>query len=325
MAKRVKRLLSTQKQYLAFCEGEGIPAEPASALSVSCFLVWFVEKQKGRTASVRGKLSQLRCASREFNSGRELLTMSDELEVAKIVKVLMFHDWSEVRRMEPITTKVLAELATVRASGSVVDLLILMLYTVPQNGLLRSGELVSKLKGRAVERRDGGGFGVRLGRTKTSRTGRGPKVEFFRHPGGGAMSAVALEKEWRKRTGRGASSPDDYWLPELVWCKGEPVDIDWSKSITKRSLVAVLRLDIARVGRDPLRYGGHSFRAGGATDLFASGLMTHAEVMSFGRWKTLAAALIYFRADLAAARKSARVFGHLASQIPRQKVGKKGA
>ena len=311
MAKRVKRLVSTQEQYLAFCERESLTAEPASALSVSCFLVWFVEKQKGKTASVPGKLSQLRCASRAFCGGRELLTAVEEGEVAQIVKVLMYHDWSEVRRMEPITVSVLNQLGAVRSSGSLVDLLIRLCYAIPQNGLLRSGELVSGLKGRAVERRSDKGFGLRLGRTKTARTGRGPKVEYFRQPGDSAMSAVVLEKEWRKRTGRGEGMPEEYWLPELVWRKGEPVSINWERPISKKSLVSVLRLDIARIGMDPKRFGGHSFRAGGATDLFASGRMTHAEVMSFGRWKTLAAALIYFRADLIAARKSAGVFGRL--------------
>lgn len=319
MAKRVKRLAATQRQYLEFCEREGLCPDPASAVSVSCFLVWFVEKQKGKTASVPGKLSQLRCASREFNKGRELLTVSEELDVAEIVKVLRYHDWSEVRRMEPITTSVLNDLGRVRSSGSLVDLLIRLCYAVPQNGLLRSGELLSKLKGAAVERRCDGGFGVRLGRTKTSRTGRGPKVEYFRQVGDNPMSAVKLEREWRRRTGRGENMADEYWLPELVWSKeGEPVDIDWDRSMSKKSLVTVLRMDIAKTGRDPRRFGGHSFRAGGATDLFASGRMTHAEVMCFGRWKTLAAALIYFRADLIAARKSAGVFGQLAVRIGRR-------
>jgi hypothetical protein len=61
-------------------------------------------------------------------------------------------------------------------------------------------------------------------------------------------------------------------------------------------------------GRGIQRGGEGAFRAGGATDLFASGRMTHAEVMVMGRWKSLAAALVYFRADLDAARKSAQVF-----------------
>lgn len=283
------------------------------------FLEWFVESKKGKTASVPGKLSQLRCASREFNNGRELLTVAEELEVSKIVKVLRYHDWSEVRRMEPITTSMLNDLGRVRSSGSLVDLLIRMCYAVPQNGLLRSGELLSKLRGTAVERRCDGGFGLRLGRTKTSRTGRGPKVEYFRQSGDNPMSAVMLEREWRRRTGRGDDMADEYWLPELVWSKGAPVGIDWDRSMSKKSLVTVLRMDIAKTGRDPRRFGGHSFRAGGATtDLFASGRMTHAEVMCFGRWKTLAAALVYFRADLIAARKSAGVLGQLAAQVGRR-------
>ena len=103
--------------------------------------------------------------------------------------------------------------------------------------------------------------------------------------------------------------------------KGEPVGIDWSRSLFRRTFVAALRADIVRIGKDPKRYCGHSFRAGGATDLFASGIMTQAdEVMIVGRWKTLAAALIYFRADLEAARKSARVFGQEAERVTRQEV-----
>ncbi len=61
-------------------------------------------------------------------------------------------------------------------------------------------------------------------------------------------------------------------------------------------------------------YSGHSFRAGGATDLFSSGYMSHAEIMDMGRWKSLAAALIYFRAGAAAARKGAQVFGRAAAK-----------
>jgi hypothetical protein len=316
VSKRVKRLLATQKQYMRFCGREEIQGIPASVMSVSAFLVWFVEKQKGKTASVRGKLSQLRCASREFLK-RQLLTKIEEAEVAKTVKVLKYHDWSEVVRMEPVTQEVLHELAGVRASGSKLDLLINLSRATPQNALLRCGELTAGHKGKAVEHRaDKSGFGLRLGRTKTSRTGPGPKVELYSH--GSGLSAVELEREWSRRTGRGAGMPEEYWLPELIMRKGRPVGIDWTRSMSRRTFVAALRLDIARIGRNPQRYCGHSFRAGGATDLFASGSMSHAEIMIVGRWKSLAAALIYFRADLEAARKSARVFGQIAGRIFRR-------
>ena len=176
------------------------------------------------------------------------------------------------------------------------------------DGLLRCGELTSGRRGKHIKLRPGekGGFQLRLGRTKTGRTGAGPKVPYL---GQGPGSAAALERKWRRNTGRGPGRPEEFWLPELILLpSGEAVGIDWSRSMSQQTFIGALRFDIARIGLDPRRYCGHSFRAGGATDLFASGRMTHAEVMVMGRWKSLAAALVCFRADLDAARKSAQVF-----------------
>ena len=254
-----------------------------------------------------GKLSQLRCGTRKYFR-RELLTRYEEKEVADIVKALRFDDWRETRRMDPVTVGVLAKLSAVRSDNTLLNLLINLSRASAHGGLLRSGELTSERRGKHVGVLPGakGGFDLRLGRTKTGRTGPGPKVAYL---GRGPGSAAALERRWRRATGRGPDRPEEFWLPELrVLPSGEAVGIDWSRSMSRRTFVAVLRYDIARIGLDPLRYCGHSFRAGGATDLFASGQMTHAEIMVMGRWKSLAAALVYFRADLEAARKSARVF-----------------
>jgi hypothetical protein len=290
---------------MEFCRKEGLVAVPATSKSISAYLIDFVEQQGGATTSVIGKLSQLRCAFRN-NFKLEMLAVFDEKDVADVVKALRFEDWTELRRMEPVTALVLDELAALRWEDTLVNQLIKLSRAVAHDGLLRCGELTSGLRGRAIQLRpDGTGFSARLGRTKTDRTGPGPKVEYVE---GGPDSAAAREREWRESTGLGPEAPDDFWLPELVLRNGEPVGIDWGKPMSRRTFVHVLRLDIARTGRDPKQYCGHSFRAGGATDLFASGSMTHAEVMSMGRWKSLAAALIYFRADLSAARKSAKVF-----------------
>ena len=269
--------------------------------------MWFVEQQAGATASVSGKLSQLRCGTRKHFK-QELLSKYEEKEVADIIKALRFDDWRETRRMDPVTVGVLAKLSAVRADNTLLNLLIKLSRAAAHDGLLRSGELTSGRRGKHVRLLPGakGGFGLRLGRTKTGRTGPGPEVAYL---GRGPDSASALERKWRRNTGRGPGRPEEFWLPELlVLPSGEAVGIDWNRPLSRKTFVAVLRFDIARIGMDPQRYRGHSFRAGGATDLFASGQMTHAEIMVMGRWKSLAAALIYFRADLEAARKSARVF-----------------
>lgn len=295
------------EQYLQFCQEERLQAIPGSSKTVSAFLVWFVERQSGATASVAGKLSQLRCGMRKYFK-RELLSKYEEKEVADIIKALRFDDWRGTRRMDPVTVGILARLSAVRSDNTLLDLLIKLSRAVAHNGLLRSGELTSGRRGKHVRLLPGakGGFGLRLGRTKTGRTGPGPEVAYL---GRGANSTAALERKWRLNTGRGPDRPEEFWLPELiVRPSGEAVGIDWTRSLSRKTFVAVLRYDIARIGLESQRYCGHSFRAGGATDLFASGQMTHAEIMVMGRWKSLAAALVYFRADLEAARKSARVF-----------------
>ena len=52
---------------------------------------------------------------------------------------------------------------------------------------------------------------------------------------------------------------------------------------------------VERVGLNPKRYGNHSFRAGGATDLFVARVPYYA-IKKAGRWKS-DAALVYYRDD----------------------------
>jgi integrase len=54
-----------------------------------------------------------------------------------------------------------------------------------------------------------------------------------------------------------------------------------------------VKIAMTSIGHDPDYYSGHSFRAGGATELFAIGL-PYEQIKKFGRWKS-DAALIYYR------------------------------
>ena len=56
--------------------------------------------------------------------------------------------------------------------------------------------------------------------------------------------------------------------------------------MSRQTFIGALRFDIARIGLVSRRYCGHSFRAGGATDLFASdGLLRCGELTSGRRGK----------------------------------------
>ena len=98
-------------------------------------------------------------------------------------------------------------------------------------------------------------------------------------------------------------------FPEITFEKGVPTGIDWSISLTKDSLVKALRHDLSQIGLDSKGYSGHSFRAGGATDLFTSGLLTLEQIMKVGRWRSISAALVYYRDELITATLAADAFG----------------
>ena len=59
--------------------------------------------------------------------------------------------------------------------------------------------------------------------------------------------------------------------------------------------VSMIKRGAIALGLDPRRYAGHSLRAGIATDMFASGMMTPAQIMKFGRWASMEACMVYFR------------------------------
>jgi hypothetical protein len=104
-------------------------------------------------------------------------------------------------------------------------------------------------------------------------------------------------------------SPSRIVFPQIRFLRGKPSSLDFSKSLTYAALAKLIRHDVNEIGLNPQDFGSHSLRAGGATDLFVSGILTLPQIMIVGRWKTVQAAMVYFRADLEAAELAGRVFG----------------
>ena len=63
---------------------------------------------------------------------------------------------------------------------------------------------------------------------RAGRGGPGPQVQYFDY---GKKIAASLERRRRRRTGRGQDMPFELWLPELVMKAGEPVGIDWHRTL----------------------------------------------------------------------------------------------
>jgi hypothetical protein len=215
----------------------------------------------------------------------------------------------------PIGHVIVGRMIKIRGVNNLLGLLIATLYKWHVSGLVRSGEGTSGLLGNDFVfemSRDHDGVSRRkvktmVDRTKTHRKGD-PTSIVVGDNDSDPLSAVKLVSEWKRRAGIKAG---DWMFPHIIFEKGVPVGIDFTRSLTYDTFKDLIKLDVETLGLDPRLYGGHSFRAGGATDLFASGLLVLAQIMKIGRWRSVEACMVYYREDVEVAGRAAEIFGSM--------------
>ena len=83
---RATRLAGTKsctvRQYLRVCTDNELESLPLRYVTVASFLVWFVDGQLGRTASMAGKKSHLKTSARLM--GIPWLSESDEMKLKRV-------------------------------------------------------------------------------------------------------------------------------------------------------------------------------------------------------------------------------------------------
>jgi hypothetical protein len=305
---RDAKLAMTLGQYVNWSIDHQVDALPLSALVISGYLIDFTIRLKGSAKSVPNKISHLRVWAKK--NGEAWLSDREASELADLVKILEYQDFSSTRRVRPLTINIVHKLIALRGSDSALGLCVASLYSFGHDGLFRAGEITSALQGSDISfSTEGGmqGINVSLLRTKTHRKGGPAKVRLDSY--GHKWSSVRTITKWMAVRSL-HKFPNRFLFPEILFDhKGSPSGLDFAKSLSYRSLVRTLRHDLRRIGLDPRKYCGHSFRAGGATDLFLSPNITLAQIMLHGRWVTVESAMKYFRARNEASAKAAAVFG----------------
>lgn len=259
----------------------GLSCVPASFMSVMAYIIDFVDSVGGSTLSLGNTLSQLRCAYRE--SGTQWMSRADEAKVAKAIRELQYADCTPRRVRLPLTGAIISIVIRSMDLSRDEELMEATLYALAHDGLFRSGELFSKLRVASLGWSVGKELvAVTLRRSKTHRAGDG--VEVLIMDSGEEFCAARLLRRWMDR--------------RSLWGKGDtllfPGMESTARGYPKTRWISRLRERLDSLGFEARKYSGHSFRAGGATDLFNSGLDL-VLVMRFGRWKTASAALRYFK------------------------------
>jgi hypothetical protein len=265
--------------------------------SVAAYLVFFVKNTKGSTKSVDSVRSALKVSS--YYVGGGWLTDAELYQLNGVIKVLEYKDLVAVVRKRPITLTLLARIVKSLDLHSATGLLIGMAMTLCHDGLLRSGELFRGLTVSSIEwHQETRGFTLFLPRSKANRRGGGEYIKILDYDG---CSSYKLVRKFFNRWGLW-SAKDAYLIPRVV--RGE---LDFSQSSTTAWWREVIKERISIIGLDPAGYSGHSFRAGGATDLFVR-RVPYNVIKSAGRWKS-DVALRYYRDDQDVARTVASAFG----------------
>jgi hypothetical protein len=270
--------------YKSYCREQGFDEQAPSLLSVGGYCLRYTTRV-GSTKTIDAVLTSIRRDC--LTTGIPYLPASEVALLGDLVKELKFNDTTEVRRVRPLTRILLDAIYSQGTDGLGKKRMALVMMTLAHDGMLRSGETCSGLRGLDLQwNRKRTSVSVHLLRTKGNRTGGGQVVTMLDY---GRESGCALLRAWcdDMNIREGSTS---YVFPR--WDERKQA-FDRKRFASTDQFRRYIKKAVESVGMPPSEYSGHSCRAGGATDAFNAGV-PYATVKKFGRWKS-DTVLLYYR------------------------------
>lgn len=293
----------TVMDYEAYCNSCQLVPWPITYSTLGPYLVHFVARQNGCTASLANTKSKIKMYCSRI--GIPWLSLQDVNLLKDVESTLRYYDCSEVKRARPLLREHLVRLTKVLHVYKSLDLMLLTQLYVGHDGLLRGGELLSGIKACEIEWHENErGFTICLDHTKTSRGRGGVRIVITGEPG--ELNAVTLLRMWFDRMNLWDKPQCSLWTGVkkienvFVHCPFEGVS-------GKLVWVEFMRSKLDLIGLPALAFTGHSLRAGGATDLFILGMVL-TNVMKYGRWKSPEECLVYYRDEFVISEEVSKLF-----------------
>ena len=256
---------------------------PVHHIFVRLFLVFMFFRNCMSSASLANYLSQIK--SCQLEKGFPWLDEPARFAVRKTMRSLAKMSLKKgVIRKAPMTLAKLRLLAPFLDLTNIMDLQFDALSRTCHNGLLRSGEGVKVRTGDLAWSLDRRSVRVSVHDSKANKTG---PIEVVELTDWGPESAVYVLRIL-------------YDVLSLWEVTDNRLVFDYYSD--KHKFVNRIKALVALAGLDG-DYAGHSFRSGGACDLYASNVPIEA-IMRMGRWKSQAA-LLYLRCETVTALKIA--------------------
>lgn len=269
-------MASVVRCYVQFCESLGLRPFPVSFRTLGLYFVQYCHRFGHTTRSVPGILSHIKRANR--SRGGSWLSEGDKARLDDVIAGLKKYDRTPSARKLPMTHDVLD------AVQAVADMTVLRHYQhitmarVAHDALLRGVELVKLRVADLKWAQDGKAVTLLIHLSKANKVGPVERVTISDF---GDTSAVAYLREYTRLMGfpPGSSCP--------LWPVISPAGVvNCSKPTPKRAFVALARQLLAKAGFPAKDYSGHSYRSGGATDLWRSNRCRPLTIKLHGRWKS---------------------------------------
>jgi integrase len=274
---------STIKTYSAVCNQLSVPAFPCSWLSVGLFFTAYCRVNKA--SNLPNLLSHLKRFSAE--NGLPWLSEYDAFRVSQTRRGLEKLDRRPVKRKNPITGHILKQFTTAMNVSALPDLQFLTMAWLAHDGLLRASELCA-LRVRDVYWAPTAQpiATIYIHASKANKTGEAERVPIRPY---GMISAAVVLRAYFNAMGFDSSCLDAPLFPALQPVIDDCWGVRYTASdvaVSKETFRALTREAISLIGlENPSDYSGHSYRSGGATDLW-DGACRPRLIQLQGRWKS---------------------------------------
>jgi len=233
----------------------------------------------GHTArSIPSILSHLRRANRYYS--QHWLSEEETGRVTDLITTLRKKDANPSRQKLPITHRVMNAMQAAADLSNHQDFQLITMCRVARDALLRGGELTKLLIGEVSWNASRTEATLHLHYSKAHKHLDTPERVIISDYGPG--SGVAFLRAYFRVMGLDSKAPA-YPLWPFIDDLGE---VSWSTSTSKYKFIQRSRQLLDRAGYPSKLYAGHSYRSGGATDLWESQRCRPLTIKLHGRWKS---------------------------------------
>lgn len=299
-------IININERYLDFCCSIKLLGYPPSYTTIAGFISMFVEQHKGSAKSVNNIVSAIHvmCHYVKVN----WLSEGETYQLNKIKKELHINDSIAIKRRSPIGLGIIRfAMINVWNLNDMVDILTATMSLCAHNGLLRAQDLFCGIKVKHISwDLKGKSITIHIKPGKVSKDGCGFKVYIKDFIGPSFYKLIHhwfnINHLWYKN--------ELYIFPKIIIpTKTFPIQtMDFHQNTSRPWFLKQITSMLTSLNLDCNLYSLHSFRAGGATDLFRIGV-PYPKIQKYGRWKS-DAALVYYRDEMEIATNVAIAFGN---------------